>query len=57
MVDIRAMAASIHPSRHGREADGEATYQRRVTPVDLFYLNCMVVLMILIVLFCLVGCR
>jgi hypothetical protein len=24
---------------------------------DLFYLNCMVVLMILIVLFCLVGCR
>jgi hypothetical protein len=24
---------------------------------DLFYLNCMVVLMILIVLFCYVGCR
>jgi hypothetical protein len=24
---------------------------------DIFYLNCMVVLMILIVLFCFVGCR
>jgi hypothetical protein len=57
LVMLKCDSAKIKLDTHaplGRELSFNALF---LYYFDLFYLNCMVVLMILIVLFCLVGCR